>query len=220
MPSWQHPLGKHPPCSLSCCVLACLPNLPGLAGQVEVALPGGRTVALPIFPTTTARDVTAYVAALLGKPADSLAVKRGDSAGQLLCGGLIEQGVLPGHQLTATVHGGGPQRAHTHATTCPAEAPAVHMLTHITNALSWRPNCQQTAAALCGRLAVVPAGPMQLFVNTLTGRRIQLHIRSLQTVHDVKLTLQEQIGGWVSRPAGQAGRCAGVPLASQHGRLP
>ena len=33
------------PCSLSCCVLACLPNLPGLAVQVGVALPG--TVALP-----------------------------------------------------------------------------------------------------------------------------------------------------------------------------
>jgi hypothetical protein len=45
---------------------------------------------------------------------------------------------------------------------------------------------------------------MELFVKTLTGRTIQLHIKSLQTVHDVKLAVQEQIGGWVGEQARQA----------------
>jgi hypothetical protein len=68
---------------------------------VEVALPTGRTVALPIALTTTGEDLRQYAASLLRAPVDALTLQCTSSRRFLNASMLQWQAVHPGAKLTA-----------------------------------------------------------------------------------------------------------------------
>jgi hypothetical protein len=172
--------------------------------QVEVALPSGRSVALPIAPISTGQDLKQYIALLLGASADAVSLQCTSSCHFLGAGTLQRQAVQPGAKLTARLRPGRPGAqvlllsARDHASITGQAGGQAGARSCVLLHLRACGGCQLKSLPRNGCLA---AGRLRLWVKTLTGKTIDLRLSPDSSVEELKIAIMDKEDGW----AGMAG---------------